>query len=859
MTQDNKTTNTTTTIENKHQSLTGEFMDENECVIPSKIFQYIDDCAQKLFNLVESDYDTKTYGHFSMWDKVKMVTVIQVGECAGCREGLKEKYENILTKYVDQYLKPRLMNKTPSSRWLLTQLEIVWHRYCLVTYWLRRFYMKFTNRGKDSYSPATSSSSSVHDEQTKQKHLRLRGNLDQLSDHIFRTCLFPLIEEHAVPAFQEQLTKDRQGEQVERTSLKQCSNLFDVMGQYKRIEETVLDNTRDYVQMLYDQWYTQLTVSEYLKNTEELIRCEKERFETCMKSGSVTYALQILSQTLLVRSSEQLLSRESGLHFLLSNNRRNDVRRLCGLYMGKIFPHVYVPKGDVNIGTYVEQFIEITGQQYWEEREERVKQDSSNDTNMDVGFIQTLIALYREWDHNCRDLFYGNSKVQEAVSHAFFMIMNRNTSCKHSAIELLATYSDHVLKGSRKLTEQEQTDEINGVLQLFTFLRDKDIFMDIYQNLFSSRSLNNRVSNLDAEKHFVSQLKIQEGGPLTGKLEGMIREHEGMETQMSEFKRWCTDQLHNDSQDHAHSLGVEEKKVMQTVDLNVRVLTQGWWPSFPAVDIAKLPSVFSTCQQVFERYYYSVTQRRYLQWQFSEGNVVLKAWLGRRSQKPYNITVKTLQAVFLLTLDQAPMTQTDTETETETHHTNNKQTGQQQRGIKLKEIVDYIGLSAPAGKEEEVAKRVLHSLSCNKNYPIVKKDPSNTKITKDDVFWINTEFQSRRLRFQIPMALLNKLEDTDKIQHDRRLAIDAAIVRIMKTRQSIYHQDLIGEVAHQLKFFTPQTKDIRRRIENCINKEYMERDENDPQLYKYVLCMGDENDIFICFIVTFCDLCSYLA
>lgn len=59
-------------------------------------------------------------------------------------------------------------------------------------------------------------------------------------------------------------------------------------------------------------------------------------------------------------------------------------------------------------------------------------------------------------------------------------------------------------------------------------------------------------------------------------------------------------------------------------------------------------------------------------------------------------------------------------------------------------------------------------------------------------------------------------------------------VRIMKTRQTISHEDLIAEVAHQLQLFQPTVKLVKRRIEYCIDNEYMERDPETPGRYQYI-------------------------
>lgn len=91
-------------------------------------------------------------------------------------------------------------------------------------------------------------------------------------------------------------------------------------------------------------------------------------------------------------------------------------------------------------------------------------------------------------------------------------------------------------------------------------------------------------------------------------------------------------------------------------------------------------------------------------------------------------------------------------------------------------------------------------------------------------------------RIKVPLPPVDEkrkvIEDVDK---DRRFAIDAAIVRTMKSRKAMQHQQLVLEVVSQLsRMFKPDFKLIKKRIEDLIAREYLERDAANPQLFKYV-------------------------
>jgi hypothetical protein len=69
------------------------------------------------------------------------------------------------------------------------------------------------------------------------------------------------------------------------------------------------------------------------------------------------------------------------------------------------------------------------------------------------------------------------------------------------------------------------------------------------------------------------------------------------------------------------------------------------------------------------------------------------------------------------------------------------------------------------------------------------------------------------------------------VDKDRRYAIDAAIVRIMKARKMLAHSELIDEVLSQLAVFRPRQKAIKQRIEHLIEREYLKRSDKSPNVY----------------------------
>jgi cullin-4 len=68
---------------------------------------------------------------------------------------------------------------------------------------------------------------------------------------------------------------------------------------------------------------------------------------------------------------------------------------------------------------------------------------------------------------------------------------------------------------------------------------------------------------------------------------------------------------------------------------------------------------------------------------------------------------------------------------------------------------------------------------------------------------------------------------------DRQYQVDAAIVRIMKMRKTLLHNQLISECVAQLKF-PIKPPDIKKRIESLIDRDYLARDEQNANQYNYL-------------------------
>lgn len=64
------------------------------------------------------------------------------------------------------------------------------------------------------------------------------------------------------------------------------------------------------------------------------------------------------------------------------------------------------------------------------------------------------------------------------------------------------------------------------------------------------------------------------------------------------------------------------------LDLTVSILTMGYWPTYPVMEVT-LPMEMVQYQDVFNKFYLGKHSGRKLQWQPTLGHCVLKAWFNQ--------------------------------------------------------------------------------------------------------------------------------------------------------------------------------------------------------------------------------------
>src|SRR5690554_261140 len=105
------------------------------------------------------------------------------------------------------------------------------------------------------------------------------------------------------------------------------------------------------------------------------------------------------------------------------------------------------------------------------------------------------------------------------------------------------------------------------------------------------------------------------------------------------------------------------------------------------------------------------------------------------------------------------------------------------------------------------------------------------------MFSVNRKFQSALAVVQLTPVQARQVEAVqnqtmEKLLRNRAHAIDANLVRIMKARQKLSHTELVTQLQSQVPFDVDAAT-IKTRISSLIEREFIERDKQSPQIYHY--------------------------
>ncbi len=608
-------------------------------------------------------------------------------------------------------------------------------------------------------------------------------SVHELGLDLWRTCVVrrPLILSRLIETILKMVEGERNGEISDVMLTRSIIVMMVDLGAevyIKDFEAPFLEATKNYYELEAAKLIDTLNCPEYLQHAETRLKQEFDRVEMYLHKTTGPKLAGVVENRVVASHAQTLIDSVTGAIHIFENGDYDNLQRMYRLFV------------KVNCV----EFLKLAFASYVKDLGVKIVDTSAE--NLQDGadsLVCSLLELRRKCDEMLLKGLNSDKSFSQALNNAFEYFVNKNPRSP----EYISLFMDGRLrKGSKGGTEEEIEESLEHSILLFRYLAEKDLFEKYYKQHLAKRLLNGKSSSDDLERSLLGKLKVECGYQFTSKLENMFNDIRTSREMMSDFKSW------------QEGGGAREQR--EAPDLSVQVLTTGAWPSNGHHGACNIPPELVSCCEQFKDFYDTAHSGRKLAWQTNLGTAEIRATFG---SKKHEISCSTHQMIVLMLLNDS-------------------------ESLSYREIAEHSGIP------DAELKRVMHSMTLVKGKNVLRKTPdysSSREIGPDDSFSVNDSFSSKLYKVKIGASAAGResdarvIETREKVEEDRRPQIEAAIVRLMKSRKILSHNDIVASVTQQLSNrFLPSSSAIKRRIESLLEREYLERDQSNRNLYRYI-------------------------
>ncbi|KAH7375618.1 cullin-1 [Plectosphaerella cucumerina] len=685
-------------------------------------------------------------------------------------EELYKKLTDYLTKHLQGLLQE---SKTHANEALLAFYIREWNRYTNAAKYIHHLF-RYLNRHW------------VKREMDEGK----KNTYDVYTLHLvqWREELFKKISEQVMDAVLQLVEKQRNGETIEYSQIKQVVDSYVSLGLdeadpsrstldiYRyHFERPFLEATKKYYQTESKQFVADNSIVEYMKKAEIRLNEEEERVQMYLHPD-ILPSLQKACEAALISDHANLLRDEFQL--LLENDREQDMARMYGLLLR-------IPEGLDALRQRFEVHVRNAGLSAIQ----KVASENTEKLEPKV-YVDALLEVHSQYSGLVSRAFREEAEFTRSLDNACKEFVNRNEICKSGSSkspELLAKYTDVLLRKSGTSIEESSLEStLTQIMIVFKYIEDKDVFQKFYSRMLARRLVHSNSSSDDAEESMIGKLKEACGFEYTNKLQRMF-----MDMQISK-------DLNNSYKEHLNSLD----GVTGTLDSQYSILGMGFWPLQAPNTNFTPPAEINEDTERFSRFYKNKHEGRKLTWLWQLCKGELKANYCKNSKTPFTFQVSVYQMAVLLLFNDKDSHSYD----------------------------EIAGATLLSSDVLDQALAILLKAKVLLVSPDGKPEPGKT-------LRLNYDFKSKKIRVNLNLggtkeAKQEEAETNKTIEEDRKLLIQSAIVRIMKARKKMKHAQLVSETISQIKTrFNPKIPDIKKCIEILLDKEYLERLDDDELGY----------------------------
>jgi len=617
----------------------------------------------------------------------------------------------------------------------------------------------------------------------------------------------------------DMIEMERKGEIIDRSLIRACCYMLE--GLYEQLNE---EETSKLYLTSFEPKFLEASVNFYRSEGQELLanadastfcaharRRLREEEERCHQTISPTTEPKIKSvvdKEFISAHIRDVINMEgTGVKNMLDNDKVQDLGNVFDL-IARVDPRKgalkdAVQKRVIELGTDINKAANVSSEapknapKTTSEGKATSEKVLNQQTQAAITWVEQILQLKRKYDRLWTEAFKKDAVMEKALEVSFQDFINAN----EQSPEHLSLFLDEYLKRGGKDKTENEVDVLldNGIL-LLQYLANKDKFETYYKKHMAKRLLMKKSVSRDLERQVLSKMKMKIGNQFTQKLEGLIRDTE------------LSDNLNAQYKEYVSRLGDPDPK---RVDLDCRVLTTTVWP-FETLfknDTEetthreyKYPAAVEKVRQRFQKFYLDKHTGRKLTWMPGLGDADLRATFTTRGKtRRYELNVSTYAMIILMLFND----------------------------LDKGESLSFEQIQAETNIEAPDLIRNLQSLSLVAKWKVLKKEPMSKDIKPTDNFYFNEDFSSQFLKIKVSVVAggSNRVENSEerratqeRIDTGRASIIEAAIVRIMKSRKALSHSELMTETIAQVTLrFKPDVNMIKKRIESLIDRDYLER------------------------------------
>uniref|UniRef100_A0A7E4ZTS4 CULLIN_2 domain-containing protein n=1 Tax=Panagrellus redivivus TaxID=6233 RepID=A0A7E4ZTS4_PANRE len=351
----------------------------------------------------------------------------------------------------------------------------------------------------------------------------------QLSYDLFRQHVLgnDHIKEHLTSFMLATVNADREGDTIDWLTFKKvCQMLItcgiESRGFYEEVFETpFLEQTAKFFRDQSESFIKDNTASDYVKKVNESLNEEEERALRFLDDATRAKLSNVLHEQLIAPHMETVVNMDTGVEFMVRNNHLDQLRDLYKLL-------AFLPEGKDVFTTALKKFIRDAGQEF-----------TNPETDFEpIKYIESIVALRNQFKLILVEACNSDLGVQKTLQYDFKHIINLH----ERVAEYLCQYFDQAIKANPKEAADINAKTIQGGIDVFCFINDKDVFEKYYRQYLSKRLLAGKetLNEDDVEKTVVNLFKLECGSSYVDKFEAMFRDIAKSAILMGNFPKWVT-------------------------------------------------------------------------------------------------------------------------------------------------------------------------------------------------------------------------------------------------------------------------------------------------------------------------------